>query len=155
MYTVNDRRIKKMGNKIKEVRKSKGITQKELAAKLSVTPQAVSQFEKSDPDRFTIATLQNIAAALECKVDDLIAKDPAPEIGYYFETEKIGKNSSKLSKIVIDLGAVNRMGVDALENYIDLIMSNEKYTSLDTEFLKEAWGEETYYRFYAKETESQ
>jgi hypothetical protein len=47
------------------------------------------------------------------------------------------------------------MGADALENYIDLIMSNEKYTSLDTEFLKEAWGEETYYRFYAKETDSQ
>lgn len=76
-------------------------------------------------------------------------------IGYYFESEKIGKNSSKITKIVIDLSAVNRMGADALENYIDLIMSNEKYTSLDTEFLKEAWGEETYYRFYAKETESQ
>ena len=136
-----------MGNKIKEVRKSKGITQKELAAKLGVTPQAV--------DRFTIATLQNIATALECKVDDLISKDTSPDIGYYFESEKIGKNSSKITKIVIDLSAVNRMGADALENYIDLIMSNEKYTSLDTEFLKEAWGEETYYRFYAKETESQ
>ena len=144
-----------MGNKIKEVRKSKGITQKELAAKLGVTPQAVSQFERSDPDRFTIATLQNIATALECKVDDLISKGSSPEIGYYFESEKIGKNSSKITKIVIDLSAVNRMGADALENYIDLIMSNEKYTSLDTEFLKEAWGEETYDRFYAKETDSQ
>ena len=118
-------------------------------------PQAVSQFERSDPDRFTIATLQNIATALECKVDDLISKGSSPEIGYYFESEKIGKNSSKITKIVIDLSAVNRMGADALENYIDLIMSNEKYTSLDTEFLKEAWGEETYYRFYAKETDSQ
>lgn len=142
-----------MGNRIKEVRKSKGITQKELAAKLGVTPQAVSQFEKSDPDRFTIATLQNIAAALECQVDDLIAKDSAPEIGYYFESEKIGKNSLKLSKIVIDLGAVNRMGVDALENYIELVLSNEKYTSQDTEFLKEAWGIDTFNRFYGKESE--
>ena len=82
-----------MGNKIKEVRKSKGITQKELAAKLGVTPQAVSQFERSDSDRFTIATLQNIATALECKVDDLIAKDPTTESGYYFESEKIGQNN--------------------------------------------------------------
>ncbi len=142
-----------MGNRIKEVRKSKGITQKELAAKLGVTPQAVSQFEKSDPDRFTIATLQNIAAALECQVDDLIAKDSAPEIGYYFESEKIGKDSLKLSRIVIDLGAVNRMGVDALENYIELVLSNEKYTSQDTEFLKEAWGIDTFTRFYGKESE--
>ena len=38
-----------MGNKIKEVRKSKGITQKELAAKLGVTPQAVSQFQGQCP----------------------------------------------------------------------------------------------------------
>ena len=85
----------------------------------------------------------------------LYPKGSSPDIGYYFESEKIGKNSSKITKIVIDLSAVNRMGADALENYIDLIMSNEKYTSLDTEFLKEVWGEETYYRFYAKETESQ
>lgn len=144
-----------MGNNIKEVRKSKGITQKELAEKLGVTPQAVSQFERSEPDRFTIATLQNIAAALECQVDDLITKVEVFEPGYYFEGKSTGKNAGYFSKIVIDLNAVNRMGVDALENYIDLIMSNEKYTSLDKEFLKEVWGEETYYRFYAKETESQ
>ena len=155
MYTVNDRRINTMGNRIKDIRKSKGITQKELAAKLGVTPQAVSQFERSEPDRFTIATLQNIAAALECQVDDLITKVEVFEPGYYFEGKRTGKNSGYFSKIVIDLNAVNRMGVDALENYIDLIMSNEKYTSLDTEYLKEVWGEETYYRFYAKETESQ
>ncbi len=144
-----------MGNRIKELRKSKGITQKELAEKLGVTPQAVSQFEKSEPDRFTIATLQNIAAALECQVDDLIAKEVPPEPGYYFEMERTGKNSGKISKIVIDLGTVNRMGIDALEKYIELILGNEKYTSLDAEFLKKVWGVETYYHFYEEERDLQ
>lgn len=142
-----------MANRIKNVRKAKGITQKELAEKIGVTPQAVSQFEKSDPERFTLSTLQTIASALECQVDDLIAKDDASEIGYYFESEKIGKSSGRLSKIVIDLNAVNRMGIDALENYIELILSNEKYTSNDAGFLIEAWGIDTYNRFYAKETD--
>ena len=86
-----------MGNRIKDVRKSKGITQKELAEKLGVTPQAVSQFERSEPDRFTIATLQNIAAALECQVDDLITKVEVFEPGYYFEGKRTGKNAGYFS----------------------------------------------------------
>ena len=57
MYTVSDRRNVAMGNNIKEVRKSKGITQKELADKLGVTPQAVSQFEKNDSKKFNISTI--------------------------------------------------------------------------------------------------
>ena len=61
-----------MKNRIKTIRKEKGITQKDLAEKMGVTPQAVSQFEKTDSDRFTIATLQNIAAALDCQIEDLI-----------------------------------------------------------------------------------
>lgn len=140
-----------MANQIKKVRKAKGITQKELAAKIGITPQAVSQFEKNDPERFTLSTLQNIASALECQVDDLIAKEDTTEIGYYFESEKTGKSSGRLTKIVIDLSTVNRMGIDALENYIELILSSEKYTSNDADYLIEAWGIETYNRFYAKE----
>ena len=46
-----------MSNMIKQVRKSKGITQKQLAEALDITPQAVSQFEKSNSDRFTVSTL--------------------------------------------------------------------------------------------------
>ena len=59
-----------MKTRIKEVRKSKGITQKELAARLGVFPSAVSQFESSE--NIKAETLEKIAAALNCSIVDLI-----------------------------------------------------------------------------------
>ena len=38
----------KIGHKIKEIRKAQGITQKELAELLEVSPVAISQFEQKD-----------------------------------------------------------------------------------------------------------
>ena len=62
-----------MKARIKEIRKSKGITQKELAARLGVVPSAVSQFENSD-NNIKIETLEKIAKALDCSIVDLIDK---------------------------------------------------------------------------------
>lgn len=138
-----------MSNMIKQVRKSKGITQKQLAEALDITPQAVSQFEKSDSDRFTVSTLQNIAVALDCKVDDLIASDGLDnthEHAYSFEADK---NSSAVSRLSIELKALNLMGIDALQKYIDLLLGSEKYTSKDMSYLKEVWGEETVDLYYS------
>ena len=84
-----------MGNKIKEIRKSKGITQKELADKLGVTPQAVSQFERSDTKKFNVSTLQNIASALECSIRDLVDPDRVPAVNVRLELVK-GSQDQKL-----------------------------------------------------------
>ena len=40
------------------------------------------------------------------------------------------------------------MGLDALEDYLDLLLNTEKYTSNDFSYLKEAWGNATFGRFY-------
>lgn len=56
---------------IKEVRKRKGMTQKELAQRLGVTASAVSQYEKPGAN-LTQETLQKIAAALDCRVNELM-----------------------------------------------------------------------------------
>ena len=112
-----------MSNMIKQVRKSKGITQKQLAEALDITPQAVSQFEKSDSDRFTVSTLQNIANALDCQVDDLIASDDTAgmkEHAYSFETDK---ESSTVSRLSVELKALNLIGIDTLQKYIELLLS--------------------------------
>ena len=37
-----------LGSKIRELRKNKRLTQEELAAKLNVSPQAVSKWESAD-----------------------------------------------------------------------------------------------------------
>lgn len=43
--TKNEKRLKTIGNKIKELRRSKGMSQKDIADKLGVTSQAVSKWE--------------------------------------------------------------------------------------------------------------
>lgn len=64
---------KTLGNRIQEIRKSKKITQEELAEKLGVTPQAVSKWEtdNSYPD---IDLLVEIADLFNYTVDELLGR---------------------------------------------------------------------------------
>lgn len=72
-----------LGQKLKELRSLKGLTQKELADKLHVSFQTVSKWEngENEPD---IATLKELAALFNCSVDYLIGSEqegltPAPQ----------------------------------------------------------------------------
>ena len=53
-----------VGEMIREARKSKGLTQKELGEKLGVTTQAINGYE-SGGQNLTVRTLKKIADALE------------------------------------------------------------------------------------------
>jgi transcriptional regulator with XRE-family HTH domain len=154
MYTDNDRRINTMGNRIKEVRKSKGITQKELAEKLGVTPQAVSQFEKTDSAKFNVSTLQNIAAALDCTINDLVDSELYSEISGIKELIDDPRDKRLMTYLLQKSSKLNRMGYDALANYLDLLVNAERYTSREPSYLKETWGLETYEKYYSKKDES-
>ena len=63
-----------LGQKLKELRTLKGLTQKELADKLHVSFQTVSKWEngENEPD---IATLKELASKFNCSVDYLIGQD--------------------------------------------------------------------------------
>lgn len=72
-----------LGQKLKELRSLKGLTQKELADKLHVSFQTVSKWEngENEPD---IATLKELAVLFNCSVDYLIGSEqegltPAPQ----------------------------------------------------------------------------
>ncbi|MDR3263651.1 MAG: helix-turn-helix domain-containing protein [Clostridiales bacterium] len=60
-----------LGKKIKELRTEKGITQKELAKKLNLSPQAISLWEKdkADPD---LLNIKAIAKFFEISTDELL-----------------------------------------------------------------------------------
>ena len=63
-----------VGQQITRLRKSKGMSQSDLARILKVSPQAVQKWESGGgpkPDR-----LASIAAALKCKVEDLLITSP-------------------------------------------------------------------------------
>ena len=64
-----------VGENIKNIRKKNNITQEELAEKLNVTRQAVSNWEngKSEPD---IKTISTIAGIFEISTDELINYTP-------------------------------------------------------------------------------
>ena len=59
-----------LGENIKEIRKNKGYTQKQLAEKLGTSPQNLAQYEngKRQPK---LETIKKMADALECSVADL------------------------------------------------------------------------------------
>lgn len=76
-----------LGNSISEKRKSKGLTQEELAAKLGVSPQAVSKWENniSCPD---ISLLPEISKIFGVSVDELLGVEPAAEKAEAVKEEK-------------------------------------------------------------------
>ena len=63
---------------LKEIRKEKGLSQKELADKVGIEQSALSHLEtgRNNP---TITTAQALAKALGCTVDDLIREPEAED----------------------------------------------------------------------------
>ena len=66
-------------NKIRDARKAKGLTMKELGQLIGVSESAISMYEtfKREPDN---ATLVNIAKTLDVSVDYLLGRSEVAEI---------------------------------------------------------------------------
>lgn len=75
-----------IGQKIKELRKKQGMSQKDLADKLGITPVLISQYEngKRNPK---LETLQKIADALEVDISEL-SDSLNIKIGFLSNTEE-------------------------------------------------------------------
>jgi transcriptional regulator with XRE-family HTH domain len=56
---------------LKNIRKNKGISQRELAALIGVTPQMISKIE-TNSNMPAFKTLVKIAEALKCSIDELV-----------------------------------------------------------------------------------
>ena len=92
--------------KIQEIRKKKGISQKELAAKLKIKPNRLSQYETgvTEPD---IEMLKELAGALDVSVDYLIENDPP------------AANQSEYIKIPVLGKVIAGIPMDAVEDILD------------------------------------
>jgi DNA-binding XRE family transcriptional regulator len=73
--------LKTMGDTIAELRKQKGMTQKELADKLNITDKAVSKWERNIacPDT---ALIPKLAEILGVSIDELMAAKPIVSSGH-------------------------------------------------------------------------
>ena len=87
--------VKVSGN-LKKIRTAKGVTQDELAEKLNVTRQAVSNWEnnKSLPD---IHTLEAIAQALDVELEELVYGKKKEDIS----AQRITEEKQKSFKVII------------------------------------------------------
>lgn len=61
-------------NRIKALRKQKGMTMKELADEIGTSQQQIDRLEKSHR-RLTVDWMEKLSSALQCEVTDLIKED--------------------------------------------------------------------------------
>ena len=68
-----------LDEKMKRLRTERGITQKELARRLGVSPSTVGMYEQGRriPDS---RTLKRIASALDCSADELLSTDRSADV---------------------------------------------------------------------------
>lgn len=86
-----------IGKKIKELRLSKKLTQKDLAQILNVTPQAISKWERneSNPD---IQMLVTLSKYFNISVDDILGNKNENFFGSFISKIKGNKKMEKVTK---------------------------------------------------------
>lgn len=128
----------RLGSFINQLRKEKGITQKELAEILCVTDKAVSRWEtgKSYPD---IEVMQQIAVYFDVTVNDLLHGERVPEEKIKTVSDKnivsafkrLKKDKNKFEAVIAILAAVMVILGCVLVTPIDNLIHGVKTTKLE------------------------
>ena len=73
--------MSKLGDRIRIIRKKRGISQAQLADELDITRSAVGNYERGfrEPD---LDTIEAIADILDVSIGDLMGRDEYVEVGY-------------------------------------------------------------------------
>ena len=104
-----------IGKRLKEVRKSKGITQSQLAEQIGVSVSAVKKWEQDQVDPNT-AALMSIAVALNVSLDYLFGNSSEPDLVIEEGQTK------KILEVVKDLPERHKT---ALLKYAELLRGND------------------------------
>lgn len=87
-----------VGNKIKEIRKSKKISQSKLGEIIGITFQQVQKYENGT-NRISISRLYDIAQALNIQIEKLISQDAINESNAEQSNEKADKFANIFASI--------------------------------------------------------
>ena len=103
--------MKTLGTKISELRKSKGLTQEQLAIQLNVSSQAVSKWETdlSIPDLPILIELSNI---FNVTLDELIKQQERQEIVKVIEPEQRKPINQMMLRIIVNSSDGNKVRVN-------------------------------------------
>jgi transcriptional regulator with XRE-family HTH domain len=83
---------KTLGERIREIREARGLTQRQVAGRLEIDDYYVSRLENNHINP-TLATLQRLARALEVDVRDFF---PAPQVDFKVEPLRLEKDLKKV-----------------------------------------------------------
>ena len=121
----------KIGNRIKELRKSKGLTQKQLAEKVDVNAVTITRYENDDREP-NLGTLQLIAETLNVTVNELL-KDTDESKKMHQTIDFASKAAEEyLEKISKDaFNGIKYLAVYAsLEDELSMLSNNDEVISL-------------------------
>ena len=108
-----------IGERIKQARKAKGLTQKELAEKIGMTPQSICRYE-ADGRRPKADAMLNIAEALNIPMSELLGK-PRP-------TTPHDHTESRLNQLMEECGELISTAARYRRHLHGDRTLNEKYT---------------------------
>lgn len=123
-----------MNNLIK-LRKEAGLSQEELSAKLGVTQQTISKYERGirEPD---LATLLKLSELFNCSIDYIIGKTNK-NIIEVDSIEKVNKLSDEIIQLLLKSGQITekelKEGMQDKEKERKLLMKLEKAIEFATE----------------------
>lgn len=94
----------KIGSAIKELRKNKGLTQEELAAKLGLQKSAIAKYENGRVSNIKRTTLQKMIEIFECSPAVLLGYEEPTNLGLPKVSDPdIYKEVAELSNIYMHL----------------------------------------------------
>lgn len=102
-----------LGQKIREIRKAKGWTQKELAERLGMTTAQISRWEH---DHVTprVKNLQDLAGVFEISEDDFQDLRPAPPIQMFNEDPELLEIVTQLNTLSGDQRKAVKMVIQSM-----------------------------------------
>jgi hypothetical protein len=114
-----------IGENIKKIRKSKGLTQKELADKMGITQQSFAQYERTQ-NIPKLETLRTIAAALDVSIYDLQG------VSWMNKAAELNRTHKEKTQVLLDhYNKLNDLGQDKAIERVEELTELKKYTDKD------------------------
>ena len=112
-----------MANRIREIRKSKGMTLLQLAERLGVSESTVQRYESGNIKNLKYETMTDLSIIFNCSPSYLMGWDEKI-IDADFKIELSNEELLRIKKE----RSLNGEGIKALRSYLDYLLSQDNYT---------------------------
>ena len=112
-----------MANRIREIRKSKGMTLLQLAERLGVSESTVQRYESGNIKNLKYETMTDLSIIFNCSPSYLMGWDEKI-IDADFKIELSNEELLRIKKE----RSLNGDGIKALRSYLDYLLSQDNYT---------------------------